>query len=570
MLSNGMNQAPKADRWKSKLGVILAVSGAAVGFGNFLRFPGLAASFGGAAFMIAYFSSFFLLGIPLAWLEWSIGRKGGQLDAHSAVGIYHKITRNKATWKIFGIVSIMVTMSIALYYIYLEAWALGYAYHTIMGNLNLNSSDEFIQFFNTFTGAGSNGAAFDLSQTSVLIFLAIALTLNFIVIYRGLSRGIELFCKICIPMLIVCAIIILVRVMTLGTPDANFPNRNIDQALGYMWNPERVMLQANIDGQVQTLDMVPAGSTGEEQAQLIQEVQAQYPDTKVEAVTQTFWSGLLNAELWLAAAGQVFYTLSFGQAVILGYASYVRKDQDIALSGISAASINEVAEVGLAGMIIVPAAAAFLGIAAAAGCSTFGLGFNVLPQVFASMPGGQIFGFLFFILLFIAAISSAISFFIPSMTLISDYIKLPRLANIILTMVLTLVGTSMVIWFSEDNFIALDTLDSVVVTLGLFISTVGMLYVGNVIWGTNNAISELRHCALLRVPNALYYILRYITPSIVFIIIASWLYQNIFVQVSAPIQKILDLEIGAILPLAWVILIAISFLIISSRKSNES
>lgn len=569
MLKYTMNDETRTDQWKSKLGVILAVSGAAVGFGNFLRFPGLASEYGGAAFMLAYFASFFLLGIPLAWLEWSIGRHGGQLKAHSAVGVYHKITRNKTTWKIFGIVSIMVTLGIAMYYLYLEAWALGYAYHTLMGNLQLGSSAEFVQFFNTFTGMGENGSTFDLSQTSVLIFLLITLILNFMVIYRGLSRGIELFCKICIPMLIVCAVIILVRVLTLGTPDANYPNRNIDQALGYMWNPDRVMLQATIDGQDKTLDMVPAGSTAEQEAQMVATLQAQYPETEVRLVKISFWAGLMNPELWLAAAGQVFYTLSFGQAVILGYASYVRKEQDIALSGITSAAINEVAEVGLAGMIIVPAACAFLGVAAAAGCSTFGLGFNVLPQVFASMPGGQIFGFLFFILLFIAAISSSISFFIPGMTLLSDYIKMPRLLNIIVSLSIILVGTFMVIWFTEDNFIALDTIDSVVVTLGLFISTAGMLYVGNVIWGTKNVMKELRDNALLRVPNGLYYVLRYVTPSILFVIVASWLYQNIFVKVSEPIQRIIDLKMGAVLPLLWVAIIVIAFIIISARARTD-
>lgn len=565
MLKATMKKEMKTDRWKSKLGVILAVSGAAVGFGNFLRFPGLAADYGGAAFMLAYFTSFFLLGIPLAWLEWSIGRHGGQLGAHSAVGIYHRITRNRTTWKLFGVVSIMVTLGVAMYYLYLEAWALGYAYHTLVGNLELGSSAEFVQFFNSFTGMGTNGAAFDLSQTSVLLFLGIALVLNFIVIVRGLSRGIELFCKICVPLLICCAVILLVRVLTLGTPDPNFPHRNINQALGYMWNPDRVMLQATIDGQDECLDMVPAGSSPEEQAQMIAQLQTQFPETPIRVVAISFWAGLLNPELWLAAAGQVFYTLSFGQAVILGYASYVRQDQDIALSGLSSASINEVVEVGLAGMIIVPAAAAFLGVAAAAACSTFGLGFNVLPQVFASMPGGQIFGFLFFILLSIAAISSSISFFIPSMTFLSDYIKMPRLLNILVTFAIILVGTSIVIWFTEDGFIALDTIDSVIVTLGLFISTAGMLLIGNVIWGTRNVLAELRQNALLRVPHALGIILRYVAPSILLAIVASWLYQNIFIKVSAPIQKVLDLRLGALLPLLWIVILAIAFMLISVR-----
>ena len=66
------NSAPKKirDAWGTKIGVVLAVAGSAVGIGNFLRFPVQAASNGGGAFMIPYFVSFFLLGIPLMWIEY--------------------------------------------------------------------------------------------------------------------------------------------------------------------------------------------------------------------------------------------------------------------------------------------------------------------------------------------------------------------------------------------------------------------------------------------------------------------------------------------------------------------
>ena len=67
----------KREAWKSKLGIILAVAGSAVGLGNFLRFPVQAAQNGGGAFMIPYFISLLLLGIPLMWIEWTIGRFGG-------------------------------------------------------------------------------------------------------------------------------------------------------------------------------------------------------------------------------------------------------------------------------------------------------------------------------------------------------------------------------------------------------------------------------------------------------------------------------------------------------------
>ena len=62
------------DEWSGKIGVILAVAGSAVGLGNFLRFPGLAAQYGGGAFMVAYGLMLVLVGVPVAWAEWSIGR----------------------------------------------------------------------------------------------------------------------------------------------------------------------------------------------------------------------------------------------------------------------------------------------------------------------------------------------------------------------------------------------------------------------------------------------------------------------------------------------------------------
>ncbi|MCA9634059.1 MAG: sodium-dependent transporter, partial [Myxococcales bacterium] len=64
-----VEQAGGRDGWGSRLGVILAVAGSAVGLGNFLRFPGQAAQNGGGAFMIPYFVSLLVLGIPIGWAE---------------------------------------------------------------------------------------------------------------------------------------------------------------------------------------------------------------------------------------------------------------------------------------------------------------------------------------------------------------------------------------------------------------------------------------------------------------------------------------------------------------------
>ncbi|MBU0573956.1 MAG: sodium:calcium symporter, partial [Candidatus Margulisbacteria bacterium] len=83
------------ERWGTKLGIILAVAGSAVGLGNFLRFPVQAAQNGGGAFMIPYFISFLILGIPLMWIEWAIGRHGGLFGHGTAPFIFTRLSKNR-------------------------------------------------------------------------------------------------------------------------------------------------------------------------------------------------------------------------------------------------------------------------------------------------------------------------------------------------------------------------------------------------------------------------------------------------------------------------------------------
>ena len=86
----------KTERWNSRLGVILAVAGSAVGLGNFLKFPGQVAMYGGAAFMIAYVLSFFAVGIPISIAEWTMGRHSGAHGYNSPAGIMGHFCGRKA------------------------------------------------------------------------------------------------------------------------------------------------------------------------------------------------------------------------------------------------------------------------------------------------------------------------------------------------------------------------------------------------------------------------------------------------------------------------------------------
>ncbi len=556
----------KTDHWKSNLGVMLAVAGSAIGFGNFLRFPGLAAQYGGGAFVVAYFCCFLLLGLPLCWVEWSIGRGGGVLGGHSPASVFQLLSR-KPLWKYLGILGILAGLSINVYYVYMEGWTIAYAWNTMLGNLNLDTPQQYGDFFSNFVGMGADGHFFS-GQTSAPIFFLLAFGANFWLIYRGVSKGIEWFCKWSMPVLFIVAIALLVRVLTMGTPDAAHPERSVNEGLGYMWNPDKVMLVDGTTGK--SIGMVPAGATETEKAELLERLHLEYPTVSIEEKKISFWQSLFNPEMWLRAAGQVFFSLSVGSGSICCYASFVRRRKDIALSALTAGAANSLTEVGLAGLTIVPAALALLGVAAAATVGTFGLGFNVLPQVFAAMPGGQIFGVLFFLLLFIAAVTSALSQVQPAVSFVEEYWNLRRGQSIALVAGLLLVGGFIIVWYTQD-MLALDSIDFWVGSLILYVTTGLNLIFFNQIWGTENGMKELSDGSAIRIPRAAAFIIRWITPVIMVVIFGAWLCQELFFTRSPYVANIVEVRIGAILPLVWAVGITVFFCIVAatSRKFNK-
>src|SRR5690606_19493667 len=171
--------------------------------------------------------------------------------------------------------------------------------------------------FSNATGVSANGALFAQGLSAENLVLIAVVSLNVWLTYRGLSAGIERFCRLAMPVMAVCAVIVLIRVLTLGTPHAEAPERNVVAGLGYMWNPD--------------------------------------------------YSRLLDFKTWLAAAGQIFFSLSVGFGVIINYASYLRRKDDVVLNGLTATATNELFEVGFGGMITIPAAFVFLGASAAIG-----------------------------------------------------------------------------------------------------------------------------------------------------------------------------------------------------------
>jgi SNF family Na+-dependent transporter len=460
------------ERWGSKIGIILAVAGSAVGLGNFLRFPSQAAQNGGGAFMIPYFVALLLIGIPLMWVEWTAGRFGGSFGHSSAPGIFQSLWRKNRAIKYLGVLGIVGPFIIYMYYVYIESWCLAYAYYSLVGHLSLGTSQGYIHFLQWYQGVSSSGT-FSGSAPGAIFFL-ITFVLNVSVTYFGIRGGIEKLCNIALPTLFFFAIVLAIRVLTLDAPPGAPVNQHAINGLGYLWNPD--------------------------------------------------FSALKSPDVWLAAAGQIFFTLSVGMGVILTYSSYLKKSDDVALSGLTAAATNEFAEVILGGSIVIPAAFVFFGamnIQAVANSGSFNIGFITMPQIFAGLPGGGIYGFLWFFMLFLAGITSSVSLAQPTVGFLEDEFSWSRQKAVKVFGVAAFILCQPAVWFLHRG--VLDELDfwggTVLIVLGATLEVILVAWV----FGIDRAWEELHRGHQLRVPKIFKFIIKYISPTLLIFMLGWWL-----------------------------------------------
>ena len=447
------------------------MAGNAVGLGNFLRFPVQAAQNGGGTFMIPYFISFLLLGIPMMWIEWGVGRYGGTHGHGSVPGMFDLLTGRKRRWaKYLGVFGVIGPLLVFVYYTYIVSWMLGMSFLSLTGDyFGLGDVDEMRSYFASYQNI------FDSSSIGPLLTLLFFLvTFVFIgwVLMRGLSGGIERLALIGMPILFFFALILMIRILTLP-PAAASPA----DGLNFIWNPD--------------------------------------------------WGALGNAKVWLAAAGQVFFTLSIGLGSIQTYASYVRRDDDITLTGLSTAATNEFAEVVLGSTIAIPAAVVFFGVAGATAIAqggAFDLGIVAMGVAFQGLPGaaiwGQLAGFLWFFLLFVAGITSSVAMAAPTIAFLEDELKIARRkAAAGVVAVAVLFAMFHILFYSHG---VLGEWDYWAGTFSLvFCATVEILLF-SYIFGINKGWEELHRGAKLRIPAIYKLIMKWVTPLGLVFLLGWW------------------------------------------------
>ena len=358
------------EAWGSRVGLILAMAGNAVGLGNFLRFPVQAINNGGGAFIIPYLICFFLMGIPLLWIEWSSGRYGGKFGNHSAPFILNSLDPKRPVWKYVGVFGIFTNIAVAAYYCYIESWTMSYMMHSLAGSFRGMDQSEVADFFTRYVDISSTSTAIPYQA---LLFFICCIILNTYILTSGL-KGVERVAKIGMPLLILFGVVLAIRGLTLGTSGASaqHPDADAIAGLNFLWTPQ--------------------------------------------------FDSLMRPKVWLAAAGQVFFTLSLGMGSIQCYASYIRSKDDVALNAASAGFMNEFVEVVLGSSIVIPIAAGYLGLDWVKENAGFGMAFQTMPYLFSNWGPvlSIVAGFMWFGLLFFAGITSSLAMGTPWMGFMRD------------------------------------------------------------------------------------------------------------------------------------------------------
>ncbi|MEH6681961.1 MAG: sodium-dependent transporter [Sediminicola sp.] len=451
--------AKSADSWGSRMGLILAMAGNAVGLGNFLRFPVQAVQNGGGAFIIPYLVCFLLMGIPLLFIEWSSGRYGGKFGNHSTPYIFDSMVKGRLL-KYIGVFGIFTNLAIVAYYAYIESWTMSYVYHSIVGTFGEMSQAEVAGFFNSYV---------DISQSTTgipyeaVIFYVLCLALNTFILSKGLG-GVEKVAKIGMPLLILFGLFLAIRGYTLGTSGASelFPDANAWDGLNFLWTPQ--------------------------------------------------FDSLLSPKVWLAAAGQIFFTLSVGMGTIHCYASYVNSRDDIALNAVSAGFMNGFVEVVLGSAIVIPIAAGYLGLDWVINNAGFGMAFQTMPYLFQQWGPilAAVAGVMWFGLLFFSGITSSLAMGTPWIGFMRDEFGWDQTKGAWSFGLLALfMGLPTVFFFQEGVF---DDYDYWGGTVSLVVFAFFEVILFAWIFGMEKGWREITTGADIKIPTMYRFVIKFVTP----------------------------------------------------------
>ena len=360
--------------WASRWTFIMAATGSAVGLGNMWKFPYVAGSNGGGAFVLVYLACILLIGVPVMMAEVLIGRSGGQSPINS---MRDAVTQSNANprWRHVGWLGVAAGMLILSFYAVIAGWALDYIFEVASGELRGVNGESAAAVFGNLLADPSRLVMWQ----SIFMLLCVG------VVVGGVKKGLGVAVEILMPLLFVMMLVLLGFAYFKG---------NFAAAWGFLFN-------FNLDA--------------------------------------LSWRGVLEA------MGQAFFTLSIGMGAIMAYGAYMPPKANIGKTILIVAFFDSSVAI-ISGLIIFSIVFATQGIEPSAGP---GLMFISLPVAFGSMPGGLLIGAIFFVLVSIAAWSSAISLLEPCVAWLIETKNLGRVrANLLLAGFAWVLGLGSVLSFN--------------------------------------------------------------------------------------------------------------------------
>lgn len=270
-------------QFATKMGVIAASVGSAVGLGNIWRFPYEAGMHGGGAFIAIYVLCVLFLGIPVIIAEFIIGRSTHK-NANSAINELAPGSK----FRFVSYIGICSSIMILSFYSVVAGWIVEYLFQSLIGNLNGHTPQEYSEIF-----AGLAG-----SPWRSLLWTYLFLVANFLIIRKGIQKGIERISNLLMPLLFLLLIVFCVNSLMLP---------NAKEGLKFMFMPD---------------------------------------------------FSQVSPSMVVGAMGQAFFSLSLGLTCLLTYASYFSNKTPLVKSATIIAVLDTCVAV-LAGVIIFPAVFSF-------------------------------------------------------------------------------------------------------------------------------------------------------------------------------------------------------------------
>jgi neurotransmitter:Na+ symporter, NSS family len=331
-------------QWSSRLVFILAVTGSAVGLGNFWRFPYIAGENGGGAFVIVYLACVFAIALPIMVSEVLLGRRGRR-NPVTTMQLLGEEEAGQPAWRLVGFIGMLAGILILSFYSVIAGWALAYALKAARGAFVALDAGGVTSLFRTHTGSWLMLGAWHT------VFMAMTVA----VVARGVERGLERAVQVIMPLLLVLVLVLVAHALGSGS---------FLEGAAFVLRPD---FQA----------LTPSGA--------------------------------------LIALGHAFFTLSLGMGVLMAYGAYLPQETSIAGTTIIVVLADTAIGV-LAALAVFPIVFAH-GLNPAEGP---GLAFETLPLAFGEMKAGVFVATSFFVLLTVAAWTSAIGLLEPAVAWLSE------------------------------------------------------------------------------------------------------------------------------------------------------